>query len=327
MKKVLRQEEINNLIRNAQSPAEVADPSAQSPRVTLWDGRLAGRIGEEHLQAINRLHEAFASNLTYSLGAYLRAQIEIKQVSGEHLTYGEFLQSIPDVTYLVYCKLAPLDNLAVLQLDLAVAFPLIDVLLGGEGKGEAPSRGITEIEEQILETVIRMICRELQNAWQALSLKFQFERRQHREQMEQLMPGSEKILLLSFEITLLESRGTLNLVVPALVSNALLRKIAERRAAKPRLRPESENRLRARLLNCPFEVELTMPSLVLPLRALVGLAPGALLRLGRSTQHPASLFVAGREMFSAAAAHRGSMRAAQVLSRIPTQNPTGKGNA
>lgn len=141
------------------------------------------------------------------------------------------------------------------------------------------------------------------------------------------MPGSEKILLLSFEIALLESRGTLNLIVPALVSNALLRKIAERRAAKPRLRPESESRLRARLLNCPFEVELTMPSLVLPLRALAGLAPGALLRLGRSTQHPASLFVAGQEMFSAAAAHRGSMRAAQVLSRIFLQSATGKGNA
>jgi hypothetical protein len=39
-----------------------------------------------------------------------------------------------------------------LQLDLTVAFPLIDVLLGGKGSSSVPERQLMEIEEQILET-------------------------------------------------------------------------------------------------------------------------------------------------------------------------------
>ena len=315
MKKVLSQEEIDDMIRAARSGGQAVAPIVQPPAVTPWNGRLAGRIGQEHMQAINRLHQTFAHNLTHSLGAYLRIQFAAALVSGEHLSFGEFLQSIPEVTYLASCKLAPVGASALVQLDLAVAFPLIHVFLGGEGKGDAPVRGITEIEEQILETVMHIICRELQAAWQALSLEFTFEQRQHLGQVEQLMPASEKTLLLSFEITMLDSRGALNLVVPAQVSNALLRKMAERTAAKPRLRPQSEQRLRNRLLNCPFALELTMPSLRVPLRALVGLSSGALLGLGRSTRYPATLLVAGREMFTATVARRGPLRAAQVLAR------------
>ena len=314
MKKVLSQEEIDNLIRAAR-PGEASSPAVQQPAVTPWDGRLAGQIGQEHMQAINRLHQAFARNLTHSLGAYMRIEFEAALVSGEHLSYAEFLQSIPDVTYLASCKLAPTAASILLQLDLAVAYPLIDVLLGGEGKGQAPARGITEIEEQILETVMHIICRELQVAWQALSLELQFEHRQHPGQVEQLMPAAEKILLMSFEITLPDSRGALNLVVPALISSTLLRKISERPPAKPRLRVESERRLRSRLMNCPFEAELVMPSLRVPLRALAEMSPGSSLGLGRSTEHPATLFVAGQEMFTASVVRHGQARAAQLLAR------------
>jgi flagellar motor switch protein FliM len=152
MKKVLSQEEIDALIRAARPGAKAAAPRVEQPAVVPWDGRLAGQVGQEHMLAINRLHQAFARNLTHALGAYLRIQFEAALVSGEYLSYGEFLQSIPEVTYLASCKLMPVGVSVLLQLDLAVAYPLIDVLLGGEGKGEAPARGVTEIEEQILET-------------------------------------------------------------------------------------------------------------------------------------------------------------------------------
>src|SRR5205814_5542732 len=102
-----------------------------------------------------------------------------------HLTYREFLSWIPEVTYLASCKLAPFNASGLMQLDLGIAFSLIDMLLGGEGAGEPPAREITEIEEQVLETAMRIICRELQSAWQALALEFQFEQRQQPGQAQQ----------------------------------------------------------------------------------------------------------------------------------------------
>ena len=64
-----------------------------------------------------------------------------------------------------------------LQIDLKVAFPIIDLLLGGEGKSIPATREITEIEEQIVESVARIVCRELGAAWQALALEVRFDRR------------------------------------------------------------------------------------------------------------------------------------------------------
>ncbi len=270
------------------------------------------------MRSINTLHEGFARNLTHALGAYLRIVFDAALVSAEHLTYGEFLQRIPEVTYLASARLLPMGAVALLQLDLAVAFPLIDVLLGGEGKGTPPDREITEIEEQILETVMTIICRELQKAWQALSLQFQFEMRQRPDQVQHLMPAEEKSLSLSFEITLAESRGTLNLVVPAVVSNALLRKISLGWAkAKLRVRPEVEKQMRERLLECPFRAELGLLARGIPMSDLAQLVPNTLLWLRRPVAEPAALSVGGQEMFAAAVVRIGPARAAQLLATRP----------
>jgi len=42
---------------------------------------------------------------------------------------------------------------------------------------------------------MRIICRELQTAWQVLSLEFEFESRRQPEQVQRLMPSEEKLCL------------------------------------------------------------------------------------------------------------------------------------
>jgi flagellar motor switch protein FliM len=323
LKKVLTQEEIDNLIRAARAGPETTGTAGEHPSVTVWDGRQTGQIGQEHMQTINRLHQTFAHNLTHSLGAYLRIEFEAALVSGEYLSYGDFLQSIPEGTYLASFKFMPVGLSVLLQMDLIIAYPLIDLLLGGEGKGAIPERNITEIEEQVLETVMHIIGRELQRAWQALSLESKFECRQHPGQVEQLMPATERTLILSFEVILQGERGSFNLVVPAQISNTLMRKTPERAPSKGRLRVESKRRLRVRLLNCPFEAELTLPSLRVPVRSLAELSVGTVLDLGRRADHPATLFVAGENLFGAHLARRGPVRAAQLQGRSPKAEAEG----
>ena len=104
---------------------------------------------------------------------------EANLVSVEQLSYGEFLQRVPEITYLAAVNVRPLEAVAALELDLALAFPIIDLLLGGRGKTDSEVREITEIEEQILESVVRIICREFQSAWQPLlEVEFIFDQRQ-----------------------------------------------------------------------------------------------------------------------------------------------------
>jgi len=249
---------------------------------------------------------------------FLRIVFDCSLVSAEHLTYREFLQRVPETTYLASCDLAPTGAVAVLQLDLAIAFPILDVMLGGEGTSTESTRDITEIEEQVLEGIIRIVCRELQTSWQAIALEFNFEKRQQLLQTQRLMPPEEKNLCLSFEITMSETRGTLNLAVPAVVSNALLRKIsADFSYQRPRSPIGGRLQIQKKLLDCYFPVELSMPDLQVPLQNLTGLVPGDLLTFSRSASAPAVLLVDDVRLCSATPVRVNARRAARVCSLEP----------
>ncbi len=312
MEKVLNQEEIDALVRAARSGPQNVPSSAQE-HVQVWDVRQAGQIGREQLKAITQLHEGFARNLTNSLGAYLRVVFAAALVSAEHLTYREFLQRIPEMTYIASCRLDPMGVNAALQLDLKVAFPIIDLLLGGQGKSVPAGREITEIEEEILDSVARIVCRELGSAWQSLSLDASFEEHLDTSSAQRLMAPEEKTLSLSFEIEMAEVRGGLNLAIPVTVSNALLRKMSDGwNHHRSRTSSEIRHRIMLRLRECQFKAELGAKDMRVPLGLLAGIAAGEVVTFHRSAEDPAPLLIEGFEIARARPVRCGSRRAALI---------------
>jgi flagellar motor switch protein FliM len=299
------------------NPEEI-EPKAEhkEKRVELWDVRRAGQMGRTQLQSITQLHEGFARSLTSALSTYLRMVCAVTLVSAEHRTYGEFIRRLPESTYLASCALKPMGVHGALQLDLKVAFPIIDLLLGGEGKGLGAQREITEIEEHLLESVARIVCQELAAAWQAVNLEVDFEKRLEAVGVQRLLRPDEKILALSFEVSLSEVQGGLSLALPVTLSHALQRKIsAECSHSRPRGPTEWRERLERRLLECAFPVELGVGGLRASVEEITEMIPGTLLPLRRSAALPASLLVGGVEMFRVVPARAGERRAAQVRER------------
>ena len=314
MQNELNQEEIDAMVRAARSGGRADAGQAKEPKVEPWDVRRAGQIGREQLLAITQLHEGFARSLTLALGTYLRVVFAAALVSAEHLTYREFIERMPETTYMAACKMEPMGVHGTLQLDLKVAFPIIDLLLGGEGKGVAAPREITEIEDQIVESVARIVCGELGAAWKAVELQVGFEKRMGLGDAQRLMPPNEKILSLSFEVTVIEERGGLNLAVPVSLSHALLRKISPEFSVSRRRGPiEWRERLQRRLLECAFSAELGVNGLSASVGELAQMTRGTLLPLRKSATSPAALIVSGLEMYGAMPARVGNLRAAQVL--------------
>jgi flagellar motor switch protein FliM len=312
MDKVLNQEEIDAMVRRARGgQSEIS----QHQVVQAWDIRQAGQIGSEQMRAINQLHEVFARNLSNAIGAYLSIAFDCRLVSAEHLTYREFLQRMPETTYVASCDLVQAAAVAILQLDLSVAFPVIDLLLGGEGKGGDLGREITGIEEHILESIMLIVCREMQIAWSAIALEFKFAQRQPVTQAQRLMVPEEKNLCLSLEIKMAETRGTLNMAIPAVVSNALLRKIsADLNYQRPRSSADARRRIEKSLLNAPLRVELFAPALTVPLQDLADAEAGTLLSFPQSVTAPASLLVDDIRLCGAAAVQANLRRAARIVS-------------
>ena len=226
------------------------------------------------------------------------------------------------VNYLASCKLSPFNATGVIQLDLGIAFALIDMLLGGEGVDPPPSRDITEIEEEVAETAMQIVFRELQITWQALAVEFQFERRKQLGEAQQLMALEERMLCLGFEVALKERRGGMTIAIPTVISSALLRKIS---AVRSRFytRPDAGNfpqLLRKLLLNCPFRLDFGLSARALS-SELAEIHPGKVIAFNRTASAPGTLFARDRPIFTANVARVGQTRAAQIVCSIeaPTE--------
>jgi len=319
MEKILNQSEIDALFKAARDRVpRRAQPAERDKPVTPCDFRRAGLITADELRAINMLHDTFVRSLTRSLAAYLRMAFEVNLVSTEQLTYGEFLQHVPEVSYVASVHLRPFDAVAVVELDSPLAFSMIDLLLGGPGEPVAVVREVTEVEEEILKGVVQLICRELQTAWQPIvGAEFQFEERQRQTQIPHLMPPNEKILSLSYEVRTSAVSGMLITAFPALVASALAQKLSQQASHRwHRAGTGGGSTLREKLQKCSFPVELILPGGTVGSRQLLELQEGRILPLRVRAHEPAVLYVESQGLFIAQPVRSGNHRAAQVVDKI-----------
>ncbi|HXZ43117.1 MAG TPA: FliM/FliN family flagellar motor switch protein [Terriglobales bacterium] len=316
MQKVLNQEEIDAMVRAARGQQNGA-AQAEQRSIKPCSFRQSGHLTGEQVRALTILHEGFARSLTQSLGAYLRVVFETTLVTVEQIAYAEFLQRVPEITYMVSYQVRPIGAAAAMQLDHSLVFPLVDILLGGTGQCEPMTREITEIEEQIMEGVARIVCRELAAAWAPMGAEIELEHRQPPAQMQRFLAPAEKTLCLGFEVKLAEARGALNLVFPLAISNTLLRKLStDWSYGKNRATSRSGGQLAEKMLDCSFPMTLGITSIKLPIKTMLELTPGTVCNLGVPVRLPASIILAGREAFEAEPVRHGRYRAAQVRQRI-----------
>ena len=320
MEKILKQDEIDALFQAARATSpEPQKASASTASVLSYNFGRAGQISNEQLRAISMLNDVFARNLTHNLAAWLRCRFQVNLVSAEQIPFNEFLMRIPEISYVTSVRLEPLGALSVLQLDLALAPPIIDLLLGGEGK-EGPLRELTDIEEAILGSVVEIICRELTAAWQSVDLSFNFERRQMQTQIARIMSVSEKTLCLSFEIRMPQGSGLLNLAFPAVVANTILRRLTSDWGRHRRHATETRTRMEASARQIRFGACLQLPAAKVAAREIQNLQPGSILRLGLSAGVPAEWRVAGQCLARALAIRQGAHRAARLQSSPEGEN-------
>lgn len=317
MEKILSQDEIDQLFRAAQGGAPKARAVVERA-VKQCDFRQAGQLSKDQVRQVTLLHETFPPSLASSLGAYLRVGIHANLVAVEQISYSEFLTRLPEQTYVTTISLMPAEELAAAQLEMQLLLPMIDLLLGGSGQAITEPRDLTEIEEQILESVVAVICRELQATWRAiLPLEFTVGQRQKQAQILTLMMPGERALYLSFELLLGDIRGLLNLVFPAAISNALLRKLAMQGMVQRRpSTADYSGRLRDRLLDCAFTGELQLTHLPIRIGDIVDLQPGVVLPLRHALRDSMSFAVNSRAVFRGVPVSCGPFRGALLQEKV-----------
>ena len=147
-----------------------SDPQANGDGVLIkpHDWGEKRRLSTDQMRTLNDLHDQFAKSYAPALSIALKRQVDIRLAEEpKQTTYGAFIAELSNPTSLNRFVVPPLEGSAAISMDLPLALPIIDRMLGGTGDAveEDEIRAPTEIEERVLQRVLKSLLEALKSSW------------------------------------------------------------------------------------------------------------------------------------------------------------------
>jgi flagellar motor switch protein FliM len=324
MTEVLSQDEIDQLLTAISSgdveTEEIAQPADQR-KIKIYDFKRPDKFSKEQIRTVSIMHETFARLTTTSLSAQLRSLVQVHVASVDQLTYEEFIRSIPNPTTLAVINMDPLKGSAILEIDPAITFSIIDRLFGGQGEGAKITRDLTDIEHSVMESIIVRILGNMREAWsQVIDLRPRLGQIETNPQFAQIVPPTEMVVLVTLETKVGEVEGMMNFCIPYLTIEPIISKLSAqywystvRRGATT----ENLNILRERLSTIAVSVVAEIGSMDLTVRDVLSLRAGDVIRLQNTrTDDPMYLKVGNKPKFLCKPGMVGNKLAVQIIKQL-----------
>lgn len=331
---VLSQNEVENLL-TALEPTNVGAPPSEPqllpprpgslPRgrekVTPYDFRRPERVGKEQMRALQSLHEGFGRNFGAALSALLRTIVEVKLTSVDQLTYSEFVFSLENPTCFNLLRAEPLEGNLILDINPSVLYPIIDRLLGGGRQtGAAARRPLTEIELRLVSRITSLFLAELRRAWEnVVALELSVERVESNPQLVQIVPPNEVVVLVSFELSLGDIRGMMNLCIPFNAIERFSSKLSSNTwssYSRGGATEETVAQLASSLDRSRVELVVMLAESSITTNDLIGLRVGDIITTEQDVNRPLRVEVQGAEKFLARPGALKGSKAIQVEEQI-----------
>ena len=312
MSRIVSQDEMDVVLAATEQPG-----APGQGRAPLYDFRRPDRIAKEQLRSLHYLHDRFALNVSTSLSAFLRSMTEVTIVSVDQCTYAEFLSSLPDPTAFYALSLQPLDMLGALELNPSIAFTMIDCMLGGNGQSAEPNRPLTEIEQNVVDSAVKLLLDHLTETWKTVTnVQFRIQGRETRPQMLQVTGRNEIVVRLGFTVRIADSHGMLSLCIPASAIEEVGESFEQARH-RTRRQPSADEtaRLTASLGRVPLSVTAQL-STSLSARELLALRPGDIVNLGHASGQPVNIQIGQLPAFIGQLSQRNGRIAISVQAEV-----------
>jgi flagellar motor switch protein FliM len=260
-------------------------------------GRL-DRIPKSQLRALHMVHENFVRNLASSLSAYLRSYVALNLVSLEQISYAEFLEGLASPTCIAYLGLQPYDGTAVLELNNALMFGLMELLLGSKGRATTTfQRKITEIEKSLIQTLMRVVLRDLSEAWKMVTdISFSVQSLASEPALLHVLAPAEAVIVIAIEVRVGSTSGLMNLAIPSIFIKRLRSKFEQLRQVRRAESTERDQLVVARLIqDASITFDARIMAGLIGTQTLVDLEPEDVLILDHPVERPVSGFLNGRQ--------------------------------
>ena len=295
-------------------------------KIQNYNFKRPDRISKNQIRSLHFVHDRFARNASSSISAYLRTVVEISLEAIEQVTYADFLANAADPTCYASISLRPLDGQAALEVRPEAVFPMIDRLLGGSGEQIQTIRPMTEIEQRVIQTVLKLIVDNLKESWRPVySIDFATTSLETHPHMVQVVGPNEMIIHFKFKVRIKNTIAKINLAFPTLVLEPIIHIFDQDWHNRKKITHDGS--LLQQLRQVPVNVAIETGETSFPMQSLVSLEVGDTLVLDQRTEWPMQMKVAGRKKLLAKAKFDSTKKVFAITTNLPSKKEEMRGHA
>ncbi|PYS16204.1 MAG: flagellar motor switch protein FliM [Acidobacteria bacterium] len=269
-------------------------------KILKYNFKRPDRISKNQVRSLHFVLDRFARNFSSSVSAYMRAVVEINLENIAQTSYAEFLDTVPDPTCYSGISLKPLDGVAAIEIGPTLVFPMIDRLLGGAGRPMTNPRPMTEIEQSIMQNVLRLLVDNLRESWRPVyAIEFSLTSTETHPHMVQVTSPNEMVIHFQFQARMKETIGKIHFVIPTLGLEPIMHVFDQEEDSHRKI--VQDGTLLHLLRHIPVQVSIETPETSFSMESLVSLQVGDTLVLDQQEKWPVMIKVNGKNKLHAKA--------------------------
>ncbi len=305
MEKILSQDEVDALLHGVtDGDVETEIPEVEEPP----DGPVPYDLGNQEwvvrgrMPTLDVIHQQFSRLFRLALSDILRKTVEVTITNQAVMKFSEFTKKLPVPAYLQIISMEPLRGMAMVAIDAATVYLLVDHFFGGSGQTYVKPEGqdFTLIEQRVMRKVMAMGMRDLEKAWDPVQkVVIKPVRSEMNPQLASIVLPSDIVMVVTLGIELGNSVGDLHLCIPF----AMLEPIRDRLQVSF----QSDfyevdhgwiERFSNSLKEASVNISVTLGEKKLTVEEFMHFAPGDVIILKQSTTQPLIATVEGVPKFS-----------------------------
>ncbi len=305
MTNILSQEEVDALLRGisgGEIETQVEEKYHEPGEVIPYDLTSQDRIIRGRMPTLEMTNEKFARAFRQTLSSMLRKVISVTAVSADMIKFGEFLKTLPVPTSLHIFRMDPLRGNSIFIMESKIIFTLVDIIFGGTGTAafKIEGREFTAIENTLIKKVVLSALADLEKCWKALiDLKITYQRAEINPQFAQVVPPTDVVVVMNFEVEVEYTSGVVSICVPYSMLEPIKEKLsAGFQSEQLEVDKAWSNRFKSGLLKSYVDIFVELGRAQVLGKDVVNLKKGDVIQLEHYASDPLDIYVEGIKKYN-----------------------------
>lgn len=318
MNKVLAQDEVDALLRGLSDGEIESEPEVQDDGAGIvpFDLTNQDRIIRGRMPVLEIVNDRFARLCTNSLSNAVRKRVELNPISIDMTKFGDFMRSLPVPTSINIFKMDPLRGNALMIVDSRLVFALVENVFGGTGsQPKIEGREFTRIEQAIVNRIVKIALENMEESWRPVhDIKLELVRSEINPQFATIVPPSDVVVIISFEVELETSLGSMVICLPYATIEPIRGKLhASFQTERLEIDHAWMDRLKERLMETTVELVVKFGHTTITGNQLLRMQVGDVIVLDTDIEDMLGCTVEGVEKYQGIAGTVKAMKAFQIV--------------